>query len=140
MRLYLRSAFVLGVIVHPGCSATSASESPVQCGAIALALPSITITDAATAQPICDAMVTARCGDAGTELVAFGPNGYKVDAAVAGCQYGPGLQGICEVATIEISKPGYKTVTVPDVEVRHSMSCPGPIPDRQEISVAMTPG
>ena len=138
MRLYVRSlfVFVMGVTVHPGCSATSAP----QCGAIAMVLPVITVTDAATAQLICDATVIAKCGDAGAELVAFGPNGYNNDATVSGCHYGPGLQGVCDVATIYVSKPGYKTEIVPDVEVRYSPRCPGPIPDPQQVSVAMEPG
>ena len=134
MRVWLRSALVL-VAVHSGCS------TPGQCGTIAAALPVITVTDAATGQPVCDATVVAQCGDAGATLVAFGPDGYVVDANVPGCQYGPGLQATCSgAATISISKTGYKSATVSNVAVRYSAHCPGPIPDPQRVGVALEPG
>jgi hypothetical protein len=106
--------------------------------------PLITITDATTGKSICDATIIARCGDAGATLVAFGPSGNETDATVPGCHYGPGIISLCAkelpiVATVSVSKEGYNTVTVPDVEVRQSTQCPGPVPDAQQANVALEP-
>jgi hypothetical protein len=136
MRLYPRGVLALCVslALYPGCSTTN------QCGAIAAIAPVITITNADSGQPICDATVVAQCGDAGATLVAFGPNGYEVDATVPGCQYGVGLLNACDgAATIQISKAGYRSVSVPNVATRFSAHCPGPIPDPQRVSVALEP-
>ncbi len=91
---------------------------------------------------ICDATVTARCGDGGATLAAFGPSGNETDATVPGCHYGPGIIRLCGeeqpiVATVSVSKDGYKTITVPDVEARQSTRCPGPDPEAQQVSVAL---
>lgn len=56
-----------------------------------------------------------------------------------GCQYGPGLQSVCDMASLTITKPGYQSFTVPEVEIRHSTHCPGPDPDAQKVSVALNP-
>jgi hypothetical protein len=132
-------ACAMGISVHTGCS----SETDT-CGTIAVVVPVITVTDGATGKPICDATVTASCVDGGADggaaLVAFGPVGYPVDAAVPGCHYGPGLQSVCDLSTVSVSKTGYKPVTVSEVEVRYSTHCPGPIPDAQQVGVALEPG
>jgi hypothetical protein len=122
----------IAIATHTGCS------TPATCGAIVSVLPVITVADAATGQPICDALVTASCSDGGLTLAPFGPNGYEVDATVPGCKYGPGLQNGCDKATISVSKSGYETVTVPDVEVRYSTHCPGPVPDAQQVRIELT--
>ncbi len=123
----------MAISAHSGCSEADT------CGAIAVVVPVITVTDGTTGKPICDATVIASCADGGAALVAFGPGGYPVDAAVSGCHYGPGLQNGCDVSTVTVSKTGYKTVTVPNVEVRSSTHCPGPIPDAQQVGVALEP-
>jgi len=123
-----------------------------QCGLIAEVGPQITITDATTGADICDAAVVARCGDAGAAIQAFGLRGYEVDAAATSCVYGASLWSACTdavpiskpdyiavVATVTVSKLGYETAVVPDVEERLSKSCPGPIPDAQIVSVALKP-
>jgi hypothetical protein len=130
-----RSVFAcaMAISAHSGCG------SEDTCNAIAVVVPVITVTDGTTGKPICDATVMASCADGGAALVAFGPGGYPVDAAVPGCNYGPGLQNGCDVSTVTASKTGYKTVTVPNVEVRYSTHCPGPIPDAQQVGVALEP-
>jgi hypothetical protein len=108
------------------------------CAGAVVVAPVIAVTDAATGAPICDARVVATCGDGGVTLVVFGPKGYEVDgAALRGCHYGPGIERVCEIATLTVSKAGYATATVPGVEVRHSATCPGPPPDAQAVSVAL---
>jgi len=122
------------------CSSVMGDPTPpAQCGAIAVVTPVITVTDADTGSPICDAVVVAACGDAGATLSAYGPDGYLVDASVEGCHYGPTLQTVCsQSATLTISQPGYETKTV-SVETRYS-GCPGPIPEAQQVNVALKHG
>ncbi|MEO8900630.1 MAG: hypothetical protein ABI488_03245 [Polyangiaceae bacterium] len=43
------------------------------------------------------------------------------------------------MASLTITKPGYQSFTVPEVEIRHSTHCPGPDPDAQKVSVALNP-
>ncbi len=103
--------------------------------------PVITVTDAETGEPICDAEVIAPCSQAlaPTTLIAFGPGGNEVDAAVEGCHYGSGLERVseCDQFEILISKPGYQPVSVYSVEVRYAQECPGPVPDAQRFDVAL---
>ena len=130
----------MGATAHLGCSPT---PSP-PCDVISVVEPVITITDATTGKSICDATVTARWGDGSATLVAFGPSGNETDATVPGCHYGPGILRLCGeeqpiVATVSVSKDGYNTITVPDVEVRQSTQCPGPDPEAQQVNVALEP-
>jgi hypothetical protein len=139
MRAGRQSVFVLlvGIAFYPACGSKTLGTT-TQCDGIAIVTPIITITDAATGQPICDATVTAQCGDAMDTLVAYGPDDYPTDASIQGCHYGPGLQFGCESA-VSIAKAGYQTISVPNVEVRNSRSCPGPVPEAQQVSVSLKP-
>lgn len=133
----------IGMMACTISSSTSTDSMQTECGAIAKIPPVITLTDSATEEPICDATVVAECTDvdAGARLLAYGPSGRAVDASIAGCSYGAGLLQVhaCYVFTVSISKPGYQSATLPNVEVRTSQHCPGPIPDPQRLTVALQP-
>ena len=106
---WARSVFACAMAI----SAYSGCDSEDTCGAIAVVVPVITVADGTTRKPICDATVMAICADGGAALVAFGPGGYPVDAAVPGCNYGPGLQNGCDVSTVTVSKTGYRRSPCP---------------------------
>jgi hypothetical protein len=126
--------------------------------------PIITVTNAATGQPLCDAGVVARssagalvtpndrvfcseslfwCPDASIPLVTLA----ATDAA--SCPYGVGvfgadggLQGIESVvgppSTLEVSFPGFRSATVPNVGGRAG-DCTGMSPPPPIITVALQP-
>jgi hypothetical protein len=128
--------------------------------------PIITVTNAATGQPICDAGVVAHssagplltsndrvacsetlfwCPDASIPLVTFAPS----DAA--SCPYGVavfgadgGLQGIESVSgppsILEVSFPGFRSATVPNVGGRAGdCTSAGQSPSPQIVTVALQP-
>lgn len=115
---------------------TTDNKQP-ECLLIVVVSPVITITNSAQ-QPICDATVVAKCTgvDAGTTIAALGPDGYPVDAAAADCTYGLYVPD-CNSFTLFISHPDYQATTVPNVEIRYSQHCPGPIPDPQRVDVEL---
>lgn len=134
LRVPVTFALVVGAALPTGCE-----SRPGTCSGAVFVGPEITVTDSATGKPVCDATVVARCSDAGFTLFAEAPDGFRVDAAISGCRYGGRLASVteCSVFTVTVSKPGYEPVTLDDVEVRHSTSCPGPAPDPQQRSVAL---
>jgi hypothetical protein len=124
--------------------------------------PIITVTNAATGQPICDAGVVAHsgagplltsndraacsetlfwCPDASISLVAFAAS----DAAscpyvVGGFGADGGLQGFGSFSgppsTLEVSFPGFRSVTIPNVDGRVG-SCTGMSAPPQVLTVAL---
>jgi hypothetical protein len=133
-------AVAFAATLAPALAACSPAPAP-PCGAIVEAIPEITVTDSVTGESICDATVTAQCNDAGATLHPFGPKGFRIDAAVPGCKYGPGIQTLykCTVFTVTIAKSGYRTQVLTDIEARFSKSCPGPVPEPQVTSVKLVP-
>jgi hypothetical protein len=112
---------LLAALVQSGCSSRSAcGEDNLSYGA---APPVITVVNAATGQPICDATVLAACAgfDAGMPLVTF-PAG---DGGADDCSYGVvqlaadgGLYAVAPLAytcSLEVSKSGFASMTVPNV-------------------------
>ena len=141
--LSLVSVLVL-CAVSQGCSASP----PPPCGAIAVINPVITVTDAADGHPICDAMVVATCAGASGTLVAFA-GGHGVDASVPGCDYGPGLDNVCErgtgpipwtdrVASVTVTKSGYATQAIANIAPKYG-GCVnlGPFPEPQKVRVEL---
>jgi hypothetical protein len=117
---------LLAATSHAGCS---------HCDAIGttIAPPAIRVTNAATGAPICDATVVAlhHGGDAGVNLVASGPPYPE-------CLY----RDLPDdgVYTLEVSKPGFQSATVPNVSVQLSDFCSGNNPTAQQVTVKLKPG
>ena len=90
--------------------------------------------------------------DAGDRL-SFAAADLTADAgwaeAVSGCDYGPGLDNVCErgtdpipwtdrVASVTVTKSGYATQTITNIAARYA-GCghPGPFPEPQKVSVEL---
>jgi hypothetical protein len=138
----LAAGLGVAVLGGTGCSSTSST-----CQSIAVIPPVITVRSAATGQPICDATVVAVRSDGARtlDLVAFPPDGGS-----SGCPYGPpsltadgSFYGIGTLPsdgsyTVQVSKPGFQSVSVQGVAVRSSAPCGG-VPAAQRVDVLLKP-
>ena len=109
--------------------------------------PVITVTSSATGDSICDATIVAsRPGAADLTLVSFVP---PAEAGGPGCQYFPaslgadgGVNGASNFPdgtyTLQVSKQGFKSRTVPNV-VSQSFSCDQQATPAQQVKIALDP-
>ncbi len=145
------------VLLGLGASACSPQS---ECDLEIVSEPVILVVDAQTGKPICDATIVvtsqsygegsgpatetlasgskpsvddAGSGDDASEDFAVGPARFN-DAGV--CVYG-GVSA--EVATLQVSRQGYRTENVGNVYITTS-GCNGTLPAPQVVTVRLTPG
>jgi hypothetical protein len=131
-------ASVVGGLLISLFAACSSSSDGTTCGSTTVIPPTVTVTDATTAAPICDANVAVTEGP--------GANGTSLDGAPdpdlnqANCRYVGSRLTTPGTHTLQVSKTGYQTVTVPNV-VTYSHSCgdSSPLPEAQAVNVSLTP-
>jgi len=99
---------------HMRCSATT-------CAGKALFYPVVSVVDATTGQPICDATVVVLSGDAASQPL---PVRAENDGGTTNCTYRWDAYGYAGTFALRISKAGYQSATANDVEVR-SEACGG---------------
>jgi hypothetical protein len=112
------------------CSATS-------CDGTALIVPVVTVADATTGTPICDASVVVIAGGASSQPLQ---GLAATDAgATATCSYRWDVDHYAGTFTLQVTKPGYQTEVVNDVRVQ-SASCAGggSVPQPQIVKVSLT--
>jgi hypothetical protein len=109
--------------------------------------PVITVVDSVTGGSICDATIEAvRSGAPALTLVSFIP---PAEAGAPGCEYFPaslgpdgGVNGAAPFPvgtyTLMVSRPGFRSVTIPDVASLMS-SCEEQPPRAQDVNVALDP-
>ena len=112
----LTRALALGALALAGCS----DESPECAGVQGYGLV-IEVTDAETAEPVCDAEVHLAHEDHDEDLSSDGLDPCRYVGATTPGRY-----------TIQVSRDGYETETV-DVEVGTADTCSGL--DTQSISI-----
>lgn len=93
-------------VVIAGC--TSTAESPIPCTTIAVWSLAITVRDATTARPVCDAVVLATKGETTHRLQLIGDG-------EACTYYGP--QAMPGTFDVHASRAGYETTTIRGVYV-----------------------
>ena len=112
-------AFVLA-----GCS------SQTTCNSSAVVSPTITVVDADSGGPICDATVVAS--DASGQTTTLTP--YTPKGGI--CEYlGPGVAG---EYTLQASRSGYRSATLAGV-VATMVSCTMPWPPERMVSLKLVP-
>lgn len=107
-----------------GCTSTS-------CSASGLVYPVITVTDA-QGRPICDANVIVVAGDASSMPLEATP----ASDGGGGCTYRWETFGYAGTFVLQVSKAGYQSVTLTDVEVRGA-PCNGDLPSAQQVDVTL---
>lgn len=117
-------ALLGAVLTLSGCASSSAS-CDMNNLSVEPAPPVITVVNASTHQPICDATVIATCTffDAGMPLIT--PASFEPDASTSDCAYGVPEQaadgGVVSTlplvysCMLQVSKSGFASVTVPKV-------------------------
>ena len=116
---------VLCLLAALGLAACTEEREPIACAAYAAAGLSVTVTDAATGQPICDATVTATDGAYSEKLFAVG------------CAY-TGAYERAGTYVVRASRDGYTPKEVAAVKV---VMGGGDCPHVQEakVSVSLSP-
>lgn len=105
----MRKKIAWAAVAALGAAGCGDEPSPVICTAIAVAALNVTVLDAATSRPICDAEVTVTDGGFRETLPVFPASG-------AGCRYSgpferPGTY------TVTVRRAGYPTETQSGVRV-----------------------
>jgi hypothetical protein len=124
----------------------SCSQADVAlCTAPTLVLPIITLTNASTSAPICDATLTVTAGPTLTDDdAAPSPDVLTVspfpDAGSGGCSYGGAALGVGGTYALHVVAPGFADATLADVVVQ-SKACgqEGVLQPPQRVTLALPP-
>jgi len=110
-----------------------------------LVLPVITVTNASTSVPICDAMITVTAGPTiSGDDAAPSPDVLVVsplaDAGAGACTYGGAALGEGGTYALRVTAPGFASATLADVVVQ-SKACgqAGVLQPPQTVSIALPP-
>lgn len=128
---------LIAVVAVANLGAVACSGTTLPCTVVPTATaPTITVSDAVTGKPICDAtilVIGVRFGDAGqysgpavaapvtADAALFsvdsgGPDGLAPQKIVPTlCQYGVGFYDNASEVTLQVSEPGYRTEVVSNV-------------------------